>query len=174
MSDKGWHILAQLNLGGCCSKPVINSLQGFVLARWKKMSAVSQKDARWMAWSRAPQPATSMLQSKGLLLICGVTASWQGPAPAAVPALPELFPVPGTAGGMLNTRGSVQAGGWLCLLQLRHGEAAVSPSLQQLHLHNKFLGLISTRSALTKPSLCSPGCSSSPSPAGSTHSFALA
>lgn len=77
------------------------------------MSSVSQKDARWMAWSRAPQPAAGMLQSKGLLLICGVAASWQGPAPAAVPALLELFPVPGRAGGMLNTKGSMQPGCWL-------------------------------------------------------------
>lgn len=71
----------------------------------EKMSIVSQKDSRWMAWSRAPQPATSVQQSKGLLLICGVTASCQGPAPAAVPALLELFPVPSRTGGMLDAKG---------------------------------------------------------------------
>lgn len=55
------------------------------------------------------------------------------------------------------------------LLQHRHVKAALSPSLHQVHLHNKFLGLMSNRSAMTKPFFCSPDWSSSPPPAGSIH-----
>lgn len=49
--------------------------------------------------------------------------------------------------------------------QHKHTKAALSPSLHQVHLLNKFLDLISSRSVRTKPSSCSPGWSSHASPA---------
>lgn len=72
-------------------------------------------------------------------------------------------------------RAACRQGCWLCspaaqaAEQHRQVEAALSPSLHQVHLHNKFLGLIPNRSAMTKPFFCSPGWSSSPSPACRTH-----
>lgn len=105
------------------------------------MSRVSQKDASWMAWSRAPQPATS----KGLPLVCGVTASWQAPAPAAAPALLELLPAPGRAGGMLHAKGTAGrvAGSVLLWRQPCHHPCTGAPPQQ-------VPGLISNRSAMTK------------------------
>lgn len=49
--------------------------------------------------------------------------------------------------------------------QHEHAKAALSPSLHQVHLLKKFLDIISSRSARTKPSPCSPGWCSHPSPA---------
>lgn len=53
--------------------------------------------------------------------------------------------------------------------QHEHAKAASSPSLHQLHLYNKLPDLISSRSARMKPSSCSPGWSSSPSPGHRLH-----
>lgn len=159
MSDKGWHILSQLNLRGCCSKAVINGLQGFVLAWWKQMSRMSQKDARWMAWSRAPQAATSTLQSKALLLICGVRASWQGAAPGL--ALLELFPAWQKS---WNAKGRGWQGCWLCpAAQACGGSLATTPAPPQQVPAPHFQQQCHEQAFLLHPR------SSSPSPACRAH-----
>ena len=149
---------------------------------------MSQKDARWTTQSRAPRPAAGMPQSRCwqrrrcrrwspqaawcLLLTCGVTASRQGPAPAAATGPGSPRAVPGALQNRHNAECEGQHAGRIAgscppaaQEQHEHVKAALSPSLHQVHLRNKFLDLISSRSARTKPSSRSPSSSSSPSPA---------
>lgn len=157
---------------------------------------LSQKDARWTARSRAPRPAAGTPQSRCwqcqcqcrwsppaarcLLLICGVTASWQGPAPAAAPGPSAPQAVPGALQNRHNAGCKGQRAGRIAgshppaapveaAGQHEHVKAALSPPLRQVRLHNKFLELTSSRNARMKPSSRSPGRSSSPSPAHRLH-----
>lgn len=125
-------------------------------------------------WQRRCRRRWSRRAARCLLLICGLTASWQGPAPAAAPAPGAPRALPGALQSRRDAGCEGQRAGGIAgcrppAAQERRVKAALSPSLHQAHLRNKFLDLVSSRSAGIKPSSFSPGWSSSLSPAHRLH-----